>query len=325
MKKLNVDMLDAALNPSQGHSQPTTVIAENGEKYILKSEPDKENASLAQEILCYELANILDIEVPEYAILKVTKSFLNNNSTYIFSHHINEGIYFGSKYIASENNLIKNYREAQYEKKPYIKRTWNDFFKKIDNIDIYPKIIAFDLLTLNCDRFTNEGNLLVSSEKRKVYPIDFGHCFFGPVWNHEKQDILNFTIPPKYGVPDIYNFPKAVIWIMLQTNYLFGSGFGKIFRAMENNIPFEGINPFYDIVNKIENLPDYAIEKIVYSIPEEWIVGSNIERNLYCSFLRKNKYNIKEGLQFICDLEGFSNYKGGNLDWTQKDKSIGIR
>ena len=128
MKELNVDMLDVEPDPSQGHSHPIYVFAENGNKYLLKSEPDHENASLAQEILCYKLANILDIKVPEYAILKVTKGILNNNSNYLAYHHIKEGIYFGSKYIASENNLIENYENAMRVKKPYIKRTWNDFF-----------------------------------------------------------------------------------------------------------------------------------------------------------------------------------------------------
>ena len=335
MKKLNVDMVDTSPAPTQGHSQPEIVIAEDGNRYILKSEPDsplkldtgkiilhKEDAVLAQEALCYQLAKAINIPVPDCAILNISKNFIINNPGFRFSHKINEGIYFGSKVIPSLTNSSENYKNAMTQGKKYAKRTWKAFFKDVSNPQIYPNIIAFDLLTLNGDRFCNTGNLLVASNTKKVYAIDFGHCFMGPFWIDEKKIFLNFYTPPNYK-----SFSSYIIDTLLEINLSFmpGAGFGEVFRAMENNISFENGNPFCDIVHKIEELPDSKIEEILYSIPEEWIVGSNIERNLYCTFLSKNKYNIRDELQIMCNYGGFSNFVGGNLDWTQKDKSTGIQ
>lgn len=340
MKTVDVSLIIDSEKPQVGSSNPVAVLGSNGKKYILKNQTvyDKtqngfvdENAVFMQEMLAYKFGKLLHIPVPNYAILNISSSFLRskNNYDYLFKYHIeNPGLYFGTEIIPNvENNLQKNYEYAFKSNQPKFIKSWTKYFSNVINPESYASILALDCFLLNADRVNNEGNLLVASDNngknRKVYAIDFGHCFWGPKWNSGKQNVMNCLINAN---DDGTDFTKWFVGELLMFNYNQqpALGFGKIFRAMESNIYFDDGNPFSDIIFKIESLTDIEILDILNSIPPIWFSGSEIQKNMYYAFLKLNKNNVRKAITLMYDLGAFSNNLGGALNWKVKN-CIGIQ
>lgn len=205
ISKEYVDQIDASLTPQLGMSKPIPILASNNKKYFLKRQyvvdqngvPHNENAVFMQELFVSQIANELRIPVPGCAILNLEQDFLNDNKDLQFKYHLTPGLYFGSEALSNvESNIVPEYKKAIVQKKPRIVRSWNTFFRNVSNSEVYSSIIALDLLTANFDRFSNEGNILVvnSNKERKVYALDFGHCFTSPYWNNQKARFMQ-TVP----------------------------------------------------------------------------------------------------------------------------------
>ena len=200
MKRLTVQTFLETL--TTGISRPNIVLGDDYEEYILKSEymhiedrMIKGNCIFLNEALVYGLGKILGIPMPEAVILTIDEYLLNLDRSLIFKHKVTEeSVCFGSKRLEYvENNILENQLELIEMGKPYIARSWNAFFKGINNKEDASKIIALDFLVGNFDRFKNPGNLLISSvhDKRNIYAIDHGHAFCGPVWNDTKISFLS--------------------------------------------------------------------------------------------------------------------------------------
>lgn len=343
MKKIYVQGVDTLISPSHGQSKPMGVIASDGKEYLLKTQtvsiPGKgifeENASFAQEVIAYELSKELGIPTPNYAILEVEQEFLDNNRDYTFQHHIiSPGLYFGSEYFPNnQSKIIENYQlEEIYGLAHASKKTTSLF--NVSNKESYTDIIALDCFLLNGDRFTNIGNLIIDTlEKniRKVYAIDFGHCFFSPFWNKEKKDLLEKLIkfPEK---SDQFTEYFINTFLLIGQKYYKSIGkipskhekFGNVFSKMENYIYFDNNNPFSDIIQKIENISTAKIEKILYHVPDEWLIEGDYERKKYISFLSLNKFNVRKAIELMYKLNAFRHSIGDELKWP-KEKIIGIQ
>ncbi|WP_270333167.1 HipA family kinase [Ligilactobacillus acidipiscis] len=336
MDKLYVDLLLNELKPKDGQSKPLAIKASNSKKYILKNQwvntPDKglinENAVFMQEMFVNQLALALGIPVPNFAILNIEQEFIDENKEYLFSYRLKPGLYFGTEFIPNVEDSLENiyYLEKQ-QGKAYAIRTWNSYYKNVTNPEVYADIIALDCLTLNGDRFTNQGNILIAKdekERRKVFAIDFGHCFSGPTWDKNKIQLFNFIINNDNSDKIIEQLTQA-----LTDNYSFNDGKmisspGRVFKSMSNALSFNNGNPFQSIVSKIESLSQTEINKMLYNIPNEWITGSDMQRHLYSEFIQANKCNVRYVLNLMNSLNLFENNKGGSLIWL-KDNLSGIR
>ena len=338
----SVDAILTSLMPKSGQSKPIAILASNGKKYILKRQivtidgnQVNEDSVFMQELFVTQLAAKLQIPVPNVAILEITNDFINANKDFLFQYKLTPGIYFGSELLPNiESNLIKNYQLAMQVGKPYVIKSWNSFFKKVSNPEIYTSIIALDLLTVNNDRFSNEGNILVTRKNnlRKVYAIDFGHSFLGPCWRDITKQIIFKQIPDD---PQQYqNFAKQIIcgFPITQKEYFPGmigsAALGRIFRGLENNIDLSNPanNPFANIVYKIEHLNDSEIIDMLKNIPDDWIPGKNLQRSAYYNFVSKNKNIVRYYINELNRRGAFSNSCGGDLIWTNsKEKTTGIQ
>lgn len=329
-----VDQFDASLSPKMGMSRPVAILASNNKKYYLKREriidtdgrPIFENAVFLQELFVSQIANELKIPVPGCAILTLEDDLLKDNRDLAFRYHLTPGIYYGSEILPNvDSNLVPNYQEAIKQRQPRIRRSWNSYFRKVSNTNVYPSIIALDLLTANFDRFSNEGNILVTANgsKRLAYAFDFGHCFFSPYWNRDKINLMQ-------AVPDAQqNYDRYVNIIM--ANYLKYSNLtleplGTIFNGMQNNIYFEQGNPFNDIMSKIADISPNKLASFLKRIPKDWLDSDKkFQFDMYIQFIEKNKEMVIHLLDRLYELGAFSNSLGGTLKWKTKGINYGIQ
>lgn len=298
-----------------GISAPSLVLADDGETYVLKKQRT-DNGNLdcmfLNEVFSYKIAKYLGVPTPESVIANLDKDLTDIDRDIIFVHKFFPGMHFASKEIKNiENNLYENMSELIQMQKPYIKRTWNEFFKQISNKKDIAKIICFDLLIANFDRNNHPENFLVAEDKNRyiLYAIDQGHSFFGPCWNQSKMESLD-------GYNRVSNYLDQYFIKHLQE--LRGTAnFGVIFKALETNVDLVDLSnhDFIDIVEKIENLNESILKNMFKNIPDEWFVNKHVQIDYYVNFIMLHKNNIRHLIQHLAYNNYFTNYKGGRLEW----------
>lgn len=311
-------------NMDAGVSRPVLVIGDDFNEYILKNEKVDNDGSLTKydcmfvnELLAYQIGIYLGIPMPEAVIAIVDGEFINEDPTLRFAYRFEVGKYFATeklKYV--ENNLHTNWKELSSMGKPYMKKTWNKFFKDIENKDDIAKILAFDIFIANFDRYNNEGNVLINREgARKVYAIDHGHAFFGPEWKQEKTQCLNLNhITEKY----IENFTNAI------TNGNKMCGAGVMFKVLEEYVDLEDLDnhPFKEVVFKILNITEELVDEWLDNIPGEWYLDKEYQGTFYKKFLLSQKHAVAHIIQCLANRDAFTNYKGGLLQWNMKKEKF---
>ena len=127
---------------------------------------------------------------------------------------------------------------------PHSRKKVNNFFNKLDNKEDISKILYFDLLTANIDRYRNLGNLIFKKTNTGNYilAIDFGYCFFGPYWSSEEyyHDLI---------------FERT--WIKLVEGNLITT---KL-RYASNNLQIYSVNLTYQGHEYLNNIRDNKIWK----------------------------------------------------------------
>ena len=306
---------------SLGVSRPVLVIGDDYEEYILKNENIDDNGKLVKynsmflnEMLAYQIGIYLGIPIPESVIAKVDNEFIVNQPELLFAYRFSEGVYFATKRLKeSENNLMNNYELLFNMQKPYLIGTWKSFFNNISNKEDFAKILAFDILICNFDRYRNEGNLLINNSNgiRKIYAIDHGHAFGGPIWNKDKISWLSVnTLHEKY----VEMYTKNIINLLP----------GNIFSSLEEYIDLTDldINPFDDIVQKIKSIDKNKVYEWMNNIPIEWYaIDKTTEIQYYENYIMHQKEVVQDIIQMLANKSAFTNYRGGLLKWNnQKEK-----
>lgn len=328
INRINVD---AVLSPlSEGISKPSLVVGDDFEKYVLKTEKvfiDNKIVMLdcmfLNELLAYQIACFLGVPVPEAAVAFLSERLLEKDPKLTFVHRFYEGNLFASKELKYiENNMVENYQEMRAMKKPYIKRSWNNFFSNIENVEDISKILAFDLLIANFDRYGNIGNLLISAQynSRKIYAIDHGHAFFGPKWGTEKAKFMK-------SVNNTYQYINGYINIAFKDNIDRGllDGLGPVFSSLESGVNLKNVkeHSFIDVVDLIECISEPLLDQWFSEIPDEWFVDKNNQITFYKYFILKQKNLVRFIIQQMAERNAFSSYLGGELQW-KKDMNVGI-
>lgn len=312
--------VDTFLKPmGSGISRPVLVLGDDFEEYILKNEKVNDNGKIVNyncmfvnELLAYQIGCFLELPMPEAVIAIVDEEFAQNDPTIRFAYRFEKGKYFATeklKYV--ENNIIKNYNELALMGKPYILKTWKKFFERIDNKEDVAKILAFDILIANFDRYNNEGNILINKNGgRKIYAIDHGHAFFGPFWNENKINCLKLI-----NVTDTY--------IDQYANTVIRQLPGVVFNSLEENINFKNTyeHSFKEIVIKISDIDENMIESWMNNIPNEWYTDKAFQVIYYKNFILEQKEIVKNIIQNLADKKVFTKYKGGILKWTNQEEN----
>ncbi|KRN70709.1 HipA family kinase [Carnobacterium maltaromaticum] len=317
--------------PELGASKPVIIEAENGKEYFLKTDivnGMKQDAVFFQELLSSLLANELGVPIPPFAIIEIEKDFIENNPTLRFSKKFKEGLYFATETLPNiENNLIENYQKMIQQGKPKVIKTWNNFFKNINNSSAITDIIAFDLLVLNFDRFHNEGNILVTRDEngyRNLYAIDHGHCFYTPYYQEvllDKKVVLEKNSIPFSNPNEKYAYADYCLNMMLNKRV----SLGPIFDGLQQNIDFTDSNEFEEIVFKIESITEEKLADLIATIPDEWVSGGVMQKSLYFNFLNRQKYLVRHLIDYLALSDVFSNHRGGVLEWRTEDYLHGIQ
>ncbi|MCE5638574.1 hypothetical protein JL913_10630 [Staphylococcus pseudintermedius] len=308
---------------SEGISGPSLVLCDDGKKYILKKEEEKQSfdSTFINEVVAYKLAKYLEIPICECAVAKIDKELVDFDRDIVFVHQFREGMYFASQEEPNLiNNIMENASELKEMGKPYIERSWNDFFRNVDNKIDFAKIIAFDLLICNFDRFNHLNNFLVSKDgsSNKIIAIDHGHAFFGPKWDKNKISYLD-------GYNRDTNFLAQIFELYLNVSKG-NANLGVIFKSIESHINLMEIDnhDFINVIASIESLNESIIEEMFEDIPNEWFKDREMQIEYYKHFLIKHKDNIRHIVQYLAEKNYFTNYRGGRLRWKEMHELKGI-
>lgn len=312
----------------QGVTRPALILGDDDNTYILKTQKVSGQAGLEtydcmflNELLASQIADYLGIPAPEAAIAKLDQVLIDNDPEITFVHRFYEGKHFASTEVKEkEENLIENYQEQMQMGKPHIRRSWKRFFRDITNKEDIPKILAFDLLIANFDRYGNSGNLLVANtpEGRKVLSIDHGHAFFGPKWDDVKMNNIRAIAHTNDYVNEIIN---AIL--DLNTDHGIANGLGEVFRAIEEHVALEdlSLHSFQEIVYHIEGITEELIETWLNNIPDEWYIEKTIQKSFYVHLIMNYKNLVRHFIQCMASRDAFSNFRGGVLEWKQEERA----
>ncbi|PAD39832.1 HipA family kinase [Terribacillus sp. 7520-G] len=300
-----------------GMSRPAIIVGDDFEKYILKTQrtaQDNWNCMFLNEGICYKIACYLGVPVPEAAIANLDQKLIDADPEITFVHRFFEGLHFASSELTGkEENLLDNHQMAMKMGRPYLAKTWNAFFDNIVNAEDISKIIAFDLLVGNFDRYGNEGNLLISNEsaQRKIFAIDHGHAFFGPKWTSSKVQKIKEVNDPNYRD----NFAALI----LKNNNGRMDGLGTVFRAIENRVDLSDIDnhSFMEVVSRIESINSDMLIEWFNEIPDAWYVDKGNQIGIYSQFILRQKLHVRHLIQEMARYGAFTNYRGGVLNWNR--------
>lgn len=235
------------LEPTErGGSRPQYMGSEDGTIYVVKFKENKQGIKvLVNELVANGIACSLKLPCPEGVFAEINDELLRISNIEINGRQISPGLHFGilkieNSYFPPPANLIS----------------------QVDNKDVFPCIILFDILTFNCDRSINNCVIQVKEDDRyKFFIIDHGHCFGSPKWDASLVD-------------------KVGTWN------------GNVMPEVANCI--EGTDPFRIHVEKIKkSLSNELISKIVNEVPNEWEITSE-ERKALKAFLIGQRDRIEE-------------------------------
>ena len=238
----------------RGSSRPQQILFSDGRHYIVKFKNNARQGTraLVNEYVAGRLARLLHLPIPRFKIVYISRSFIKTNK--ILSRlHFAPGHQFASEVIYP---CKKNFDIHSHP------RNLN-----ILNRKQLPGIIVFDQWISNIDRL--QRNVLLHSRPRqggyKVYMIDHGHSFSYESFSHKRHCrwtpyTLKF-LPQKIKPNNLYN------WFASQA------------RRSDD---------FFAFVNRIQQLPDEQIYKIIASIPQDWNV-SVAEREALFAYLKRTK------------------------------------
>lgn len=328
INKLSIDTTLLDQMPKQGISHPVPIIASDGNVYFLKNfkidNGDIYDAMFFQEALATQLAQAINLPVPDWAIITIDNQTLTDFPELRFEYQFVPGQYYASRKISGNIiDLVNVVNEAAQLKIRGSVQKLHNIFSKIKNKQDIPKIILFDFWTLNIDRFTNSGNLILRNDNDGNYllSIDFGHCFNGPKWDKNTQNFFNQliqAIKDQHELQFCADLTKGYLNLS-QSHGQLRWKLGIIFNELERQIQFSNsINPFSKSEFDIRSISDSKLTLILNSIPAPWITDGSTQKEAYFSFLKNQRAILPNLIQYLADQKIFTNYNGGTLTWHQE-------
>jgi hypothetical protein len=186
------------VKPMSGRSQPHILGCTDGRRYVVKfPSKDRNDKSLASELLGSLLAKHMLLPVPHFAIVRVDAGFAQtceNNTAQAgrITHDYGAAVRlcFGSR-LPSDDEMIAE--------RDYTRLDEKHAFHQVENVQDFAGMLVFDQWTCNTDTrqviYVNSSR----SSQLRVYMIDQGYCF-GQAWR--------FRDAPQNGIypnPRVYS------------------------------------------------------------------------------------------------------------------------
>lgn len=323
----NIDIENFLKTMGEGVTRPALVIGDDYNEYIIKNQTVDDSGKIVKydcmfinELLAFQIGKFLEVPMPNAVIAIVSNELVEGDPSIRFAYRFEAGKYFATEKLEQiESNILENYKILMEMNKPYMAKSWNKFFNQVSNKEDIAKILAFDLLIANFDRYINTGNILVNKEGKKIkkiYAIDHGHAFFGPIWTQDKINCLNIKeITQNYIEAYCGNILKIVRKVGA-----FGSG--TIFGALEKFLDLEDVynHSFNDIIIKIRSITPEMIYGWCNNIPNEWYINKEVQIAYYTNFIMKQKDAVEHIIQVLAYQNAFTNYTGGVLKYGENKK-----
>ena len=157
-----------------GSTRPFIVNC-GGSAYVSKAFDEvTENKHLINEFVCYHIAKLLDLPIPEANLIIIDDSFIESVPE-LRARDIRSKVLFGSKLV----------ERAQSNVTP-------PFLERIKNKEDIPSILLFDQIVYNNDRANNDGNLLIDLKSNMLVALDHTHVFKdGLIWTEHSLPKIN--------------------------------------------------------------------------------------------------------------------------------------
>lgn len=316
---IHIEEIISDFLPREGISQPVHIKGSDEKSYLLKSpyflnpktnELEYLNSVFFHEVLVYELAKYLDIEVPNYALVQINEQDFKRVALPRERYPV--GLYFASEIIPNVNsNYILNSAVDDLDK-PIRKQSWMSYFGDISNKESVANIIAMDLLVCNFDRFGNPDNLLISSQndEKILYAIDHGFSFWGHIWINSKVQIMQM-------VCDSDEYLRVFLKrLMGSSGYYYPmSGLGEVFRALDQHVIFSqySSHSFANVKQRIDLITPELFDTWINKVPLEFFVDRDTQIETYRTFLLNHKTILPKLIQYLADNGAFSNFLGKKI------------
>lgn len=258
---------------TDGHS-PMEFICSNGSVYYVKYRSGKsfdkrEINCLVFEMICTKLLKALSIPTPEQALVTITPDSYFKQQLKANRRTLKDGIIaWGSKQI-EQADIVKGIELLLKQKE----------FNRYSNPSDLIKIAIFDLWTDNVDRHSENYNLLVGVEDKKLKIIAIDHAFaFGGL---NGMNTFNEKTSP--------NLVKKLI----KSEF-----FRSIVKFISQEERIEIANEFLTLIGNV-NIED-IVNEIFDEIPVTWGVDSSLKGRIV-GFLT-SKERLKE-VEYISKQE----------------------
>lgn len=157
-----------------GKTTPFLVQTDNGFYVVKHKNNDDGPRVLANEFVCYKLARLLDIPIPNAALINIDQRTIEADNK-LQELNVKPGLHFGSEFIKKAQTYIQP---------PLLER--------IINHEDIPSIILFDQIIYNNDRTNNPGNLIIDIKEKKILAIDHSHPFkLGALWDKRQLESIS--------------------------------------------------------------------------------------------------------------------------------------
>jgi hypothetical protein len=212
----------------RGGSQAHLIRASDNHLYITKFQNNPQHVRvLVNEYLGSRLGKLLHLPMPEVRIMEVSQWLIENTPELV--------IETGTRPVPCASGLQVASRYAGDSAKDRVFDYLPDsMFRRIANIDDFPRVLVFDKWTANSDGrqavFVKHAN---HPDYRAVF-IDQGHCFNAGEWN----------------------FPDLPLRGIFARNYVYESVTGWEF--------------FEPVLSRVEQIDLEELRKIAVEVPGEW-------------------------------------------------------
>lgn len=238
----------------RGSSRPQLILFSDGRKYIVKFKNNAQGTrALVNEYVAGRLARLLNLPVPPFQIVYIPQTFVRANPI-LSQYNFAPGYQFASEFM---HNCTLNPDKRRLPVRA-----------NIINGGQLAGIMVFDQWVSNIDRKIR--NVLFKKTSRqgryKIYMIDHGHSFS----YHSFRNIPNCNWTPH----TLRYLPQK-----LKPNAFYQWCLNQLHSPDE----------LLRFVNRIEQLPDQQIYKVISSIPKDWNVSQVEKKSLYAYLIKAKK------------------------------------
>ncbi|MBU9713308.1 HipA family kinase [Evansella tamaricis] len=146
----------------KGRTEPQLMKCSNQKIYVVKPLNLMYKRSLVNEYISYRLGNLLNLPLPEYNIITISRSVLMASP--LSEKNFRPGLWFGTIYKRNAKGFTA------------------DLAISCKNLDQLASMFIFDVWIHNRDR--HKDHVLI--DKNKLFLIDHDKAFTGRNWNGEK-------------------------------------------------------------------------------------------------------------------------------------------